>query len=356
MRHTGRANPPGWPAGRAGRPVLQRTQGRGLHGVLRQCQVRQAQRPGQPAPPRGAAAWPAACAVRCGQPAPPVTEPRCVGSRSTACPRDAGRCGPAPRRPASSGGLDGEVAARPRRVLRPRRRIHPHGDGPDLRHDPGRPGCRGDQGRTAGRRQHAPPAGLGRRLLRAVQPQQAQPGGEREGPTRPEIVLRLVADADVFSENFKAGTMDKLGLGSRRCSTLNPRLIQVSHKGFLPGPYENRTALDEVVQMMGGLAYMTGPRAARCAPAPASTTSWAACSAPSACWRRCSSATAHRHRPRPGGAKRAVREQRAAGGAAHDAVRGDRPGRRRRCPAASAPGPCTTCSPCRAASRSSWPR
>ena len=40
---------------------------------------------------------------------------------------------------------------------------------------------------------------------------------------------------------------------------LNPRLIYVSHKGFLPGPYEHRTALDEVVQMMGGLAYMTGP-------------------------------------------------------------------------------------------------
>ena len=36
------------------------------------------------------------------------------------------------------------------------------------------------------------------------------------------------------------------------------RLIYVSHKGFLPGPYEHRTALDEVVQMMGGLAYMTG--------------------------------------------------------------------------------------------------
>jgi crotonobetainyl-CoA:carnitine CoA-transferase CaiB-like acyl-CoA transferase len=35
--------------------------------------------------------------------------------------------------------------------------------------------------------------------------------------------------------------------------------VYVSHKGFLPGPYEHRTALDEVVQMMGGLAYMTGP-------------------------------------------------------------------------------------------------
>jgi crotonobetainyl-CoA:carnitine CoA-transferase CaiB-like acyl-CoA transferase len=74
-----------------------------------------------------------------------------------------------------------------------------------------------------------------------------------------EIVLRLVAQADVFSENFKGGTMDKLGFGHAALSALNPRLIYVSHKGFLPGPYEHRTALDEVVQMMGGLAYMTGP-------------------------------------------------------------------------------------------------
>jgi crotonobetainyl-CoA:carnitine CoA-transferase CaiB-like acyl-CoA transferase len=74
-----------------------------------------------------------------------------------------------------------------------------------------------------------------------------------------EVVLRLVASADVFSENFKAGTMAALGLGQEALAKLNPRLIYVSHKGFLPGPYEHRTALDEVVQMMGGLAYMTGP-------------------------------------------------------------------------------------------------
>jgi crotonobetainyl-CoA:carnitine CoA-transferase CaiB-like acyl-CoA transferase len=78
-------------------------------------------------------------------------------------------------------------------------------------------------------------------------------------PRGREIVLRLLADADVFSENFKGGTMDKLGFGYQALSRLNPRLIYVSHKGFLPGPYEHRTALDEVVQMMGGLAYMTGP-------------------------------------------------------------------------------------------------
>jgi crotonobetainyl-CoA:carnitine CoA-transferase CaiB-like acyl-CoA transferase len=74
-----------------------------------------------------------------------------------------------------------------------------------------------------------------------------------------EIVLKLVAGADIFSENFKGGTMDKLGLSPAALRQLNPRLIHVSHKGFLPGPYEHRTALDEVVQMMGGLAYMTGP-------------------------------------------------------------------------------------------------
>ncbi|MBL8382805.1 MAG: CoA transferase [Burkholderiales bacterium] len=74
-----------------------------------------------------------------------------------------------------------------------------------------------------------------------------------------EILLRLAADADVFSENFKAGTMAGLGLDYEALSRLNPRLVYVSHKGFLPGPYDHRTALDEVVQMMGGLAYMTGP-------------------------------------------------------------------------------------------------
>lgn len=78
-------------------------------------------------------------------------------------------------------------------------------------------------------------------------------------PAGKEIVLKLLGSSDVFSENFKSGTMDKLGFGYEALSKLNPALIYVSHKGFLPGPYEHRTALDEVVQMMGGLAYMTGP-------------------------------------------------------------------------------------------------
>ncbi len=74
-----------------------------------------------------------------------------------------------------------------------------------------------------------------------------------------EFAKRLAASADVVVENFRAGTMDKLGLGYEALAALNPRLIYCSEKGFLSGPYEHRTALDEVAQMMGGLAYMTGP-------------------------------------------------------------------------------------------------
>ena len=77
-------------------------------------------------------------------------------------------------------------------------------------------------------------------------------------PEGREAALRLIATADVVSENFKPGTMTKLGLDYASLSRLNERLVYVSHKGFLPGPYDHRTALDEVVQMMGGLAYMTG--------------------------------------------------------------------------------------------------
>ena len=74
-----------------------------------------------------------------------------------------------------------------------------------------------------------------------------------------EALHRLLASADVFSENFKTEAMARLGLSPQALRERYPQLICVSHKGFLPGPYEERTALDEVVQMMGGLAYMTGP-------------------------------------------------------------------------------------------------
>ena len=77
-------------------------------------------------------------------------------------------------------------------------------------------------------------------------------------PEGAAVARRLAASADVVAENFKPGTMGKYGLDYAALSAVNPRLIYVSHKGFLPGPYEHRVALDEVVQMMGGLAYMTG--------------------------------------------------------------------------------------------------
>ena len=69
---------------------------------------------------------------------------------------------------------------------------------------------------------------------------------------------RIIDNSDVMIENFRPGAMDKLGLGYEALSETNPRLIYCSLKGFLSGPYEHRTALDEVTQMMGGLAYMTG--------------------------------------------------------------------------------------------------
>lgn len=73
------------------------------------------------------------------------------------------------------------------------------------------------------------------------------------------LAKRLVAGADILVENFRPGTLARLGLGYDAMTDANPRVIYCSAKGFLAGPYENRTALDEVTQMMGGLAYMTGP-------------------------------------------------------------------------------------------------
>ncbi len=80
-----------------------------------------------------------------------------------------------------------------------------------------------------------------------------------KAPAGLAAVLRLLDGADVLIENFRPGTMDRLGLGHEALAQRNPRLIYCSEKGFLSGPYEHRTALDEVAQMMGGLAYMTGP-------------------------------------------------------------------------------------------------
>ena len=72
-------------------------------------------------------------------------------------------------------------------------------------------------------------------------------------------VEQLIASADIVSENFRPGALKKHGLDYASLRKRHKRLIYVSHKGFLPGPYEHRVALDEVVQMMAGLAYMTGP-------------------------------------------------------------------------------------------------
>jgi crotonobetainyl-CoA:carnitine CoA-transferase CaiB-like acyl-CoA transferase len=73
------------------------------------------------------------------------------------------------------------------------------------------------------------------------------------------VFYKVVAQADALLENFAPGTMDRLGLGYGALSKVNPRLVYCSLKGFLSGPYEKRAALDEIVQFMGGLAYMTGP-------------------------------------------------------------------------------------------------
>jgi crotonobetainyl-CoA:carnitine CoA-transferase CaiB-like acyl-CoA transferase len=74
-----------------------------------------------------------------------------------------------------------------------------------------------------------------------------------------EVFGRLVASADVVLDNYAPGVLDRLGIGYAWGSGINPRVIYCSIKGFLPGPYGDRPSLDELAQMMGGLAYMTGP-------------------------------------------------------------------------------------------------
>jgi len=80
-----------------------------------------------------------------------------------------------------------------------------------------------------------------------------------KSPEGRQLALDLVGTADAVVENFAPGTMERLGLGYDELAAANPRIIYCSEKGFLKGPYEHRAALDEVAQMMGGLAYMTGP-------------------------------------------------------------------------------------------------
>ena len=80
-----------------------------------------------------------------------------------------------------------------------------------------------------------------------------------KSPRGKEVFLKLIRGADVCLDNFAPGALDRLGLGYDVLTKENPRLIYLAIKGFLPGPYEKRPSLDELAQMMGGLAYMTGP-------------------------------------------------------------------------------------------------
>jgi crotonobetainyl-CoA:carnitine CoA-transferase CaiB-like acyl-CoA transferase len=73
-----------------------------------------------------------------------------------------------------------------------------------------------------------------------------------------DVILKLLDSADALTENFRPGALEKMGFGYEALAKRNPRLVYCTLKGFLTGPYEHRPALDEVVQMMGGLAYMTG--------------------------------------------------------------------------------------------------
>ena len=77
-------------------------------------------------------------------------------------------------------------------------------------------------------------------------------------PEGRDVIFKLLDSADALTENFRPGALEKMGFGYEALSKRNPRLVYCTLKGFLTGPYEHRPALDEVVQMMGGLAYMTG--------------------------------------------------------------------------------------------------
>ena len=73
-----------------------------------------------------------------------------------------------------------------------------------------------------------------------------------------QIFEQLVAKSDVVLDNFAPGALDRMGLGYEWGRRINKRVIYCSIKGFLPGPYEDRPLLDELAQMAGGLAYLTG--------------------------------------------------------------------------------------------------
>jgi len=80
-----------------------------------------------------------------------------------------------------------------------------------------------------------------------------------KSPRGKAAFLALVRGADICLDNYAPGALDRLGLGYATLAAENPRLVHMAIKGFLPGPYEHRPSLDELAQMMGGLAFMTGP-------------------------------------------------------------------------------------------------
>jgi CoA:oxalate CoA-transferase len=83
-------------------------------------------------------------------------------------------------------------------------------------------------------------------------------------PDGKEIFLRLIAQADVVVENYRPGTMEKLGLGYEKLREVNPRLIYAAISGFgHTGPYSQRAAYDAVVQAMGGIMSITGSEGGR---------------------------------------------------------------------------------------------
>jgi crotonobetainyl-CoA:carnitine CoA-transferase CaiB-like acyl-CoA transferase len=80
-----------------------------------------------------------------------------------------------------------------------------------------------------------------------------------KSPLGKALFITLVRSSDICLDNYAPGALDRLGLGFDALAAENPRLIYMAIKGFLPGPYEHRPSLDELAQMMGGLAFMTGP-------------------------------------------------------------------------------------------------
>jgi crotonobetainyl-CoA:carnitine CoA-transferase CaiB-like acyl-CoA transferase len=80
-----------------------------------------------------------------------------------------------------------------------------------------------------------------------------------KSPRGKAAFLALIREADVCLDNYAPGALDRLGLGYAALAAANRRLVYMAIKGFLPGPYDHRPSLDELAQMMGGLAFMTGP-------------------------------------------------------------------------------------------------